>query len=210
MSEAQNVNSTPLYMHALSVARQPDAAGEWQRPYVLKLEISLEKYNDIRAMGYFSYSPQWEDKDNGQTKYAISKYMNNTEFYHSFRIPTGEKPVYWHIVSKYKHLIQSDVFPRYEWYINKVSVWSTEMEQAMLDKERLIPESRKRGRENDSDKQKCSVPGCQNNSSRYRCSANSHFTFRPTTDSDAEMDVDSDSDSGSDSDWNEVALWLRL
>ena len=128
MSEAQNVNPPSLYLYDLAVARESNAAGEWREPYGLRLEISVERYRDIRALGYFSYSPQWEDKDNGQTKYAISKLMNNAEFYHSFKIPTGERPIYWHIVSKYEHLIESDVFPRYELYIGKVLVWSTDME----------------------------------------------------------------------------------
>ena len=59
-----------------------------------------------------------------------------------------------------------------------------------------------------TEKQKCLYPGCLNNSSRYRCSATTHFEFRPTADTDAKSESDTDSDSSlwgdSDSEWHEV------
>ena len=131
MSNPETVVAPPLYKR-LSVARPHDESGQWQRPYALHLKIDPERYLDISKCREFSHSPEWNLSD--EIIYAINKAMDGRVFYHSFKVPTGGIPFYWHIASKYETLPESDVFPEFELYLDREMVWSSDMEQALVDK----------------------------------------------------------------------------
>lgn len=84
-------------------------------------------YREIVNWQYFSHSSTLDN---------IPSYfdMDKNHFFYSFKIPVGEKHIYWNISSKYKGLSQNDFMNDYELTSldRKTLIWSEKKQDMMI------------------------------------------------------------------------------